>query len=115
MSIAGFWNLKIATPLGAQAVTLVITERAGVIEGVAQGAAETVPMVNPTLSGNQLTWSQSITKPMRLNLAFDVTIDGDTLTGVSKAGRLPTSRVTGVRAATSDPETNTVGKDGELA
>jgi hypothetical protein len=34
---------------------------------------------------------------MRLNLAFAVTIDGDTLTGTSKAGRLPASKVTGRR------------------
>ena len=37
---------------------------------------------------------------MRPNLKFDVTIDGDTLTGTSKAGPLPTSKVTGTRAAT---------------
>ncbi len=36
---------------------------------------------------------------MRPNLTFDVTIDGDTLTGTSKAGMLPTSKVTETRAA----------------
>jgi hypothetical protein len=34
---------------------------------------------------------------MRLNLEFDVVVDGDALTGHSKAGRLPRSAVTGVR------------------
>jgi hypothetical protein len=34
---------------------------------------------------------------MRLNLEFDVVVDGDRLTGQSKAGRLPRSAVTGVR------------------
>lgn len=34
---------------------------------------------------------------MRLNLAFAVTVDGDILTGTSKAGRLPASKVTGQR------------------
>jgi hypothetical protein len=34
---------------------------------------------------------------MRLDLAFAVTVDGDTLTGTSKAGRLPSSKVTGRR------------------
>jgi hypothetical protein len=34
---------------------------------------------------------------MRLNLDFDVVVDGDRLTGLSKAGRLPRSAVTGVR------------------
>jgi hypothetical protein len=35
---------------------------------------------------------------MRLNLVFDVLATADTLTGVSKAGRLPRSAVTGTRA-----------------
>jgi hypothetical protein len=43
----------------------------------------------------RLTWRQAVTKPLRLNLAFDVTVEGDTLSGVSKAGRLPA--VTGRR------------------
>lgn len=34
---------------------------------------------------------------MRLNLAFTVTLADDTLTGTSKAGRLPASKVTGQR------------------
>ena len=37
---------------------------------------------------------------MRLNLEFDVVVDGDRLTGHSKAGRLPRSAVTGVRGDT---------------
>ena len=51
------------------------------------------------LDGNRLTWAQSITKPLRLNLTFDVTIDGDEMAGRSKAGRLPSSKVIGRRAA----------------
>lgn len=99
MAIAGTWNVSIATPLGAQAVVLELTERGGAVAGRARGAAETVPLIDPVLDGNRLTWAQSITKPMRLNLTFDVTIDGDTLTGTSKAGRLPASKVTGTRSA----------------
>jgi hypothetical protein len=38
---------------------------------------------------------------MRLNLAFTVTLAGDTLTGTSKAGRLPASKVTGQRRTIS--------------
>jgi hypothetical protein len=34
---------------------------------------------------------------MRLNLEFDVVVDGDQLTGHSRAGRLPRSAVTGNR------------------
>jgi len=99
MSVTGTWNIKISTPIGTQAVVLELTERGGSVEGVARGTAETTPLLNPVLDGNRLTWAQSITKPMRLNLKFDVTIDGDTLTGISKAGMLPTSKVIGTRVA----------------
>jgi hypothetical protein len=47
--------------------------------------------------GNRLTWAQSITRPMRINLTFDLTVDGDQLTGTAKAGRLPGSKVVGHR------------------
>ncbi len=38
-------------------------------------------------------------QPVRPNLKFDVTIDGDTLTETAKAGMLPASKVAGTRAA----------------
>jgi hypothetical protein len=99
IAVAGTWNLTIATPIGKQSVVLELTERSGVVEGIARGDAETTPLIDPVLDGNRLTWTQRITKPMRLHLKFDVTIDGDTLTGTSKARMLPTSRVIGTRAA----------------
>jgi hypothetical protein len=34
---------------------------------------------------------------MRLTLTFDVTVTGDGMTGRAKAGRLPSSKVTGQR------------------
>ncbi len=97
MSITGTWNVKISTPIGMQAVVLELTEIGGIVEGVAKGAGENIPLIDPILNGNQLTWKQAITKPMRLNLTFDVIIDGNTLIGTSKAGKLPTSKVTGTR------------------
>jgi hypothetical protein len=97
MSVAGIWHLKIATPLGTQSVVLELTEQDGVVAGVARGDAETVQLQHPVLAGNRLTWAQSITRPMRLNLTFDVIIEGDSLTGTSKAGVLPSSKVTGTR------------------
>jgi hypothetical protein len=97
MSITGSWNISISTPIGKQSVRLELIETQGNVEGVATGEKETAPLLNPILEGNRLRWQQSITKPMRLNLSFDVIIDGDTLSGTSKAGRLPTSRVTGTR------------------
>jgi hypothetical protein len=49
------------------------------------------------LDSDQLTWKQAVTKPMRLNLTFTVTLADDTLTGTAKAERLPAAKVTGQR------------------
>ena len=98
MSLTGTWNISISTPIGTQSTVLELTEHGGVVEGIAKGDAETMPLINPVLDGNRLTWKLSITKPLRLNLTFDVTIESDILTGTSKAGILPSSKVTGTRA-----------------
>ena len=102
MQVAGNWDLVIATPLGKQAVTLELREAADGISGVARSSAEVTPLLDPVLDGNRLSWRQAITRPIRLNLTFEVTIEGDRLTGVSRAGRLPSSNVTGRRVATPE-------------
>ncbi|GLV53182.1 hypothetical protein KDH_00370 [Dictyobacter sp. S3.2.2.5] len=101
MSLTGTWNITISTPIGTQSAVLEFTDHGGVLEGIAKGNTETIPLTELVRDGNRLIWKQSITKPMRLNLTFDVIIDGDTLTGTSKAGMLPSSKVTGTRVVES--------------
>ncbi len=103
MSVEGTWDLAIATPIGKIRAVIELRREEGELTGSAHGAGEEVPLTDVTLSGSHLTWKQAVTKPMRLNLTFDATIDGDTLTGTSKAGRLPASKVTGQRRAVPLP------------
>ncbi len=95
--VAGTWDVTIATPIGNIAVVLDLTEDDGSVTGYARSDSETVPLIDATLTGNRLTWKQAIRKPIRLNLSFDVIVDGTGLTGVSSAGMLPASRVVGKR------------------
>lgn len=95
--VAGRWELVIDTPIGRQDVVLEIDDGATGLGGVAVGAAESVPLLDLRLDGDHLRWRQSITRPLRLNLSFDVVVDGNAMSGASKAGRLPAARVTGVR------------------
>jgi hypothetical protein len=101
MSIVGDWDITIKTPIGSLGVVYAFTDRDGVIAGSATGKGETVPLRDIAVvsdgAGQRVTWRQSVTKPMRLNLEFDVVVDGDRLTGHSRAGRLPRSAVTGER------------------
>jgi len=100
VDVTGTWDLTIRTPVGRQDVVVVIErDAAGTLGGRAVGSAESVPLRDVAVDGDRLTWEQSITRPLRLTLRFDVTVTGDDLAGRSTAGRLPSSRVTGRRGA----------------
>ncbi|WNV87307.1 hypothetical protein [Umezawaea sp. Da 62-37] len=100
-SAEGTWELVVDTPIGKQHALLVLSTEDGVLRGVARDRRHggEVVLTDLVADGDRLTWAQAITRPMRLNLTFDVTVDGDTMSGRSKAGRLPTSKVTGRRVA----------------
>ncbi|CAH0120682.1 MULTISPECIES: DJ-1/PfpI family protein [unclassified Paenibacillus] len=93
----GDWDTVIATPVGKMHVRLSISTGNGTIQGKAIQGDETVEFMHPALRDNTLAWSLQITKPMRLNLKFEVVVNGDEMTGVAKAGLLPASRLTGKR------------------
>jgi hypothetical protein len=90
--------VTIDTPIGKLAVVFDISEQDGAIQGIARSEAETVDFLDPVADGNRLTWSQEVTTPMRLKLDFDVTVEGDTMTGTSKPGLLLASKLYGSRS-----------------
>lgn len=92
--------MTIDTPIGTIAAVLDITELDGVISGVGRTDKESVDFYDVVADGNQLTWLQNVTTPMKLTLKFAVTVDGDTMTGTSKAGILPASKLQGTRTST---------------
>ena len=100
-TLPGTWNLDLKTPIGTLQVEYRFEETREGLQGTATSAKETVPLANIVVAaadrGAHVTWSQRVSKPMRLNLDFDVVIDGDTMTGHSRAGRLPRTTVTGRR------------------
>jgi hypothetical protein len=97
VDVVGDWDVTIKTPIGSLAVGYRFTQRADGIAGTATYKGETVSLQDISIDGRQVAWRQSVTKPMRLNLTFDVTVTGDALSGYSRAGRLPRSTVTGHR------------------
>jgi hypothetical protein len=97
MDLIGEWDVVIKTPIGSLQVLYTFTNDSCALTGTAAGTGEAVALRDITVAAQRVTWRQSVTKPMRLNLEFDVVVDGDRLTGHSRAGRLPRSAVTGVR------------------
>lgn len=98
MSVEGFWNVAIKTPLGTRRTVLELFTADGVLQGISRGEKEQLTLNELTQEGNQLSWSQNITKPMRMVLSFDVVIDGDEMTGTARGGPMPASTVSGSRA-----------------
>lgn len=101
MSIIGDWDVRIKTPVGSLHIVYRFDRDADGLTGRAVGKYETVPCtdidVTEGATGQRVRWRQRVTKPMKLELDFDVHIDGDQLTGHSRAGRLPRSTVVGTR------------------
>ncbi|ORV82201.1 hypothetical protein AWC11_23735 [Mycobacterium interjectum] len=104
MGIEGDWDVSIKTPIGTLAVRYAFRRLRDGPDGLAGTAAykdETVALQDvtsePVAGGTRHTWRQSVSKPIRLNLNFDVLVDGDVMSGHSRAGRLPRSAVSGTR------------------
>lgn len=95
----GEWNVAISTPVGKLSVMLSLSSKDGRIIGTAKQGGEVVELQELVTDRNRLCWSQRVTKPMRLNLKFEVTVSGNVMTGTAKAGPLPASRLTGERVA----------------
>ncbi|MBD2867249.1 DJ-1/PfpI family protein [Paenibacillus arenilitoris] len=93
----GEWDAIIATPVGKLTARLRISTSNGAIQGTATQGDEVSPFIDPELRGDKLSWSQQVTKPMRLHLKFEVAVSGDRMTGTAKAGVLPASKLTGTR------------------
>lgn len=93
--------MSIRTPIGTLPVELQLSQRDGYSVGVARSRHEQVDLIDvkavEEAGGERVTWTQSVTRPLRLTLFFTVRVDGDTMTGTAKAGRLPASTVTGTR------------------
>ncbi|MDI2032753.1 hypothetical protein QFW96_29320 [Saccharopolyspora sp. TS4A08] len=97
--ITGIWDVELKTPIGTLAATYEFTGTADGFTGTATSRDETVALVDVVVDGQRVTWRQSVTRPLRLDLDFDVIVTGDELTGHSRAGRLPRTAVTGTRRA----------------
>ncbi|MET3941835.1 putative intracellular protease/amidase [Paenibacillus sp. PvP094] len=93
----GKWEVVISTPIGKLETRLVIHTDNGSIRGTATQDGETVELIQPRDQGEKLVWDLRVSKPMKLQLHFEVNVQGDVMTGTAKAGFLPASKLTGHR------------------
>ena len=99
MSVAGTWNIRIATPFGAQTGKLTVTpDGAGGFAGHVHGGPGSMDIAGK-VDGERLTWRMSLSAPLPLDLGCTAQADGDKLTGKLDAGIFGSFALEGTREA----------------
>ena len=96
VSIDGAWKMVLATPMGPQEMTGRFTTSNAVLNGVLESEQGSMAFEG-TVTGNLLKWDMKVTKPMPMTLKYELTIEGNSLSGKAKLGMFGTAKVTGQR------------------
>jgi cytochrome P450 len=91
------WELTLQTPMGPQLMTAQIARSVGSFAGTISSGEMGVQDISGKISGNTLTWTLSLTKPVSIKLSFEAKVDGDVMTGAVKLGMFGKAALTGKR------------------
>ena len=94
--VAGKWECTIEAPMGAQNFTLLVAREGDSFRGEVMDGNEN-KAITGAIDGDTLTWSMDVEKPIRVTLACNATVAGDTLDGKVKAGFFGSYALTGRR------------------
>jgi hypothetical protein len=98
MSIAGTWNITVASPMGPMTSVTNFELADGALTGTATdpgGAVQTVQA--GTFDGEKASWKLDITTPMPMTLTFNGKVADDNLSGSVTAGVFGAFPFSGVR------------------
>ena len=96
-AIDGSWNMVLATPVGPQKIIGRFNTEGDVLKGVLESDQGSQSFAG-TIAGNRLKWEMKVTKPMPLTLKYDITVEGNRLSGKVKMGLFGSANLTGERA-----------------
>ena len=94
----GTWAITVKTPMGDQKSDLVVNSSGDTFTGAMSGTLGSDD-VSGKVEGDTLIWSMDITSPMPMTLDNKATVDGDSMTGMVKAGAFGEMPLTGERKA----------------
>jgi hypothetical protein len=96
--IDGSWDIAIATPMGTQKMTLSLAVDQSRLTGTASGDAGVLALRDGTIDGDSIQFAVDMTVPFAMAVQFTLVVDGEAISGTSRAGSFPPSPVTGTRA-----------------
>ena len=94
---AEVWNVTLKTPMGEQSMVANIVRKGDTFTGSMSGEMGNEEITGK-ITGDKLSWTLPLTKPVAIKLGFEVTVAGDTMTGNVKLGMFGNAPLTGQRA-----------------
>jgi hypothetical protein len=93
----GKWDCTVKSPLGERKSTMTVVVDGDSWTGTNEADGNSLICENGKVDGNTLTWTMRLTKPMPVTVECRAVIDGDVLTGTTKAGTFGAFPMTGTR------------------
>ncbi len=97
--VAGEWDVVIETPMGPQAVHLVLQQDGDAFSGAATGELGSAEIVGGVIAGDQVSWPFTLSKPFPMKLTVRATVSGDRIEGSVDAGFMGKMKLSGARRA----------------
>ena len=83
MTIDGTYEVNIKAPTGPQPMTIELRTSGDELQGWVSEGTQTLDLLEPTFTGNTVSFKLKVTTPMPLTLSCEATIEGDTITGTA--------------------------------
>ncbi|HEY1075203.1 MAG TPA: cytochrome P450 [Fontimonas sp.] len=96
-TIDGSWTITVKGPTGAESTQLVLQNNGGKLSGTQSGRGMTADILDAKYDNGKISWINQITKPMKMKVEFNGTVDGNTMSGKAKAGFIGSFPFTGTK------------------
>jgi hypothetical protein len=82
--VDGKWNITLKTPRGDKSGVLDLRAEGATLTGSLSDGEHHAAITDGKVDGNKLSWSATITQPMRMSVKFTATVEADSISGAAK-------------------------------
>ena len=99
-SVDGEWEVVVKSPMGPMATKLVLRTVDGKLTGeqTGEGSTSAVEQASYDSSTGNITWSNKVTKPMKITSTFSGKVENNQMSGKVKAGFMGSFSFTGTKS-----------------
>jgi cytochrome P450 len=91
------WKMVLKTPMGPQEMVMQVVRNGAAFTGRIDSPMGSEVITNGAISGDALSWTMAVKKPVAIKVSFDVKVQGNSMTGHAKLGMFGKAAVTGER------------------